>query len=697
MSTSSPSPAQVLPTGAGWGVVVGIGFVFAGMILLITFLQHRFTEAKVHDETEFNNAGHSVKPGLVAAGIVSAWTWAATLLQSTTVTFKYGVSGAYWYAAGATLQILLCAIMACRLKSCAPWCSTYLEVLRVRHGKAIHAVFLCFSFATNLLVSSMLVLGGAAVVNQLTGMNIVASLFLIPASVAVYTVTGGLRATLLADYSHTIGLFVVIIYFFFSIWTGNGKIGSLEHMVELLNKVAEKEGVDGNYHGSYLTMRSREGLIFAIINICANLSAVFCDQSYHQRSIASRPQTAARGFFLGGTAWFPVPFVFATMMGLTARALMHQDPAMAVLNDDQVSKGLVAPSAAVALRGQSGAVAVLILLFLAVTSASSAQQIAVSSVFTYDIYKLYIEPNAGPRRTVLVSHISVCAWALVMAVFGVIWNYAGIDLGWLYTMMAIIVAPAVFPIFASFTWSKTNSIGCVVAMLSGLVLGIIAWLVTAYGLYNEVSIATLGKSYPTLAGNLVSIMTGVIVTVVTSLIWPQNYDYSGTRASGAPADWQDRIPEELRAEAGLPVLERDVTSLGHDDESVAEAQSPAEVDEKAVSALQSASSVVDGGLSNINYVLAAGLNPKEIYPLLRRVQIISVGASLCLVIIAPAVAQAAGVWTPSGLGAWVWIGFVWLCWSIFAVSILPIIESWDGLAEIFRGIAGKKTAPHADL
>lgn len=655
------SPAQVLPAGAGWGVVVGIGFAFAALMLALTFLQRRFSTHAAHGAADFNTAGHAVKPGLVAAGIVSAWMWAATLLQSTTVTFRYGVSGAYWYAAGATLQILLCAIMACRLKTCAPWCSTYLEVVRVRHGRRVHAVFLCFALATNLLVSSMLVLGGAAVVNELTGMNIIASIFLIPASVAVYTVTGGLRATLIADYSHTIGLFVVIVYFFFSIWTGGGKIGSLARMSALLTRAAATHGVAGNYRGSYLTMRSRDGLVFGVINICANLATVFCDQSYHQRSIASRPTTAARGFLLGGSAWFPVPFVFATMMGLTARALMHTDRAMAVLSADQVSAGLAAPAAAVALCGQGGAAAVLVLLFLAVTSASSAQQIAVSSVFTYDIYRLYIRPDAGPRHTALVSHAAVCAWALVMAVVGLIWHYAHIDLGWLYTMMGIIVAPAVFPVFGSLAWSKTNAAACVAGMLAGLVCGLGAWIGTAAGLYGRATVATLGSSYPTLAGNLVSIALGTVVTVVWSVISPQNYDFSGTRAHGAPADWMSRIPAADTDNDADDALDKEKASI--------EVRS------------------VDGGECNINYVRAAGLDPAHIGSMLRRVQLIAVGASAVLVVIVPAVAAAAaGVWTPRGLGAWVWLGFVWLCMSIYTVSIHPLIEARSGLCEIFRNM-----------
>jgi hypothetical protein len=42
---------------------------------------------------EFTTAGRSLKSGLVASSVVSTWTWAATLLQSTTVTYRYGIIG----------------------------------------------------------------------------------------------------------------------------------------------------------------------------------------------------------------------------------------------------------------------------------------------------------------------------------------------------------------------------------------------------------------------------------------------------------------------------------------------------------------------------------------------------------------------------------------------------------------------------
>lgn len=43
--------------------------------------------------------------------------------------------------------------------------------------------------------------------------------------------------------------------------------------------------------------------------------------------------------------------------------------------------------------GESGVVLMLIILFMAVTSAGSAEMVAVSSLFTYDIYKVQFCPN----------------------------------------------------------------------------------------------------------------------------------------------------------------------------------------------------------------------------------------------------------------------------------------------------------------
>lgn len=84
---------------------------------------------------------------------------------------------------------------------------------------------------------------------------------------------------------------------------------------------------------------------------------------------------------------FAIPFSLATTLGLAAVALTG-DPSMRKLSAADVSAGLPASAAAAALLGKAGASILLVLLFLAVTSASSAEMIAVSSILTYDVYKV---------------------------------------------------------------------------------------------------------------------------------------------------------------------------------------------------------------------------------------------------------------------------------------------------------------------
>src|SRR6266508_1283583 len=124
--------------------------------------------------------------------------------------------------------------------------------------------------------------------------------------------------------------------FIFTVYATSPKIGSPSRMYELLTVAAEKAPIPGNVHGSYLTMRSKNGLIFGVINIVGNFATVFEDQAYWQRAIASRPASTVKAYLLGGLAWFAIPFTFATTLGLAAVAL-RGDPDMKVLSPADVS------------------------------------------------------------------------------------------------------------------------------------------------------------------------------------------------------------------------------------------------------------------------------------------------------------------------------------------------------------------------
>jgi Na+/proline symporter len=136
-------------------------------------------------------------------------------LQSSGVAYRYGVSGPFWYASGATVQILLFATLAIELKRRAPNAHTFLEVIKARYGVITHAVYLTFGLMTNVLVTAMLLTGGSAVASSLSGVPTAAACFLLPIGVVLYTMFGGIKATFLTDYVHTVIILVIIFVFAF--------------------------------------------------------------------------------------------------------------------------------------------------------------------------------------------------------------------------------------------------------------------------------------------------------------------------------------------------------------------------------------------------------------------------------------------------------------------------------------------------
>ncbi|KAG6596689.1 Urea-proton symporter DUR3, partial [Cucurbita argyrosperma subsp. sororia] len=549
----------VLDQGIGYSVILGFGAFFAVFTSFLVWLENRYIGSKKTSEW-FNTAGRSVKTGLIASVIVSQWTWAATILQSSNVAWEYGVSGPFWYASGATIQVLLFGIMAIEIKRKAPNAHTVCEIVRARWGTPAHIVFLVFCFMTNILVTAMLLLGGSAVVNALTGVNIFAASFLIPLGVIVYTLAGGLKATFLASYIHSVIVHVILVIFVFLVYTSSSQLGSpsvvYDHLMEVASKARmcqepiSHDGqscgpVSGNFKGSYATLLSSGGLVFGIINIVGNFGTVFVDNGYWMSAIAARPSSTHKGYLVGGLVWFAVPFSLATSLGLGALALDLP------ITTDEASRGLVPPATAIALMGRGGSVLLLVMLFMAVTSAGSSELISVSSLCTYDIYRTYVNPNASGKSILKVSRAVILVFGCFMGLLAIVLNKAGVSLGWMYLAMGVFIGSAVIPIAFMLLWSKANSNGAILGTTIGCVLGVITWISVTKIEYGEVNLDTTGRNAPMLAGNLVSILSGGIIHAISSLLSPQNYDWETTREISTVEKDNGEIPSEEYKEEKL--------------------------------------------------------------------------------------------------------------------------------------------------
>jgi urea-proton symporter len=68
----------ILSEGIGYGILFGVALVMAIMITMLARTESKWLGTKKTFEWYYT-AGRNVKSGLIAASVVSSWTWAATI------------------------------------------------------------------------------------------------------------------------------------------------------------------------------------------------------------------------------------------------------------------------------------------------------------------------------------------------------------------------------------------------------------------------------------------------------------------------------------------------------------------------------------------------------------------------------------------------------------------------------------------
>ncbi|XP_071942432.1 uncharacterized protein [Antedon mediterranea] len=527
-------------------VAIWITLAFAVFAVILakgfTWIRSYVFQDKDNLDTSFD-AGGKVNIGITAATIVSQWTWAATLLQSSSVAAKYGISGPFWYAAGATVQLLLFAALSVQLKIKAPGAKTFLQVTYARFGSRVHLVFCFMALLTNFIVTVMMMMGGTAVMmNLVPGFSLEMASLILAAMIGSYTFIGGLGATFYMSYFNTGIIFIGLLVFLSKVYVSASDpefpLGSVDSVYEYIT-CGE---VTSSSNERYFSFLSSNGLMFGIINLVGNFGTVFVDQSYWQSGVAAKPREGMWGFISGGLVWFAIPFTFAATMGFSFLALSSYSGEQ-LITDDQINEGLVAPTIARALLGYYGEVLMFIIILMAVTSTGSAECIAITSILVYDLYKLHWKPykvvedvNAceicGKNRgrhskdanqcvCVKKSECPYCVtddkirndckdavrpgykcsvhgeyrayldflgdkrdWCVVLVSLAnvpitLIFALLDLKMGWLYTFMGIPIASAVVPIILSVTWGRLTGKGMIFGAIGGMVLGVVTLLITS--------------------------------------------------------------------------------------------------------------------------------------------------------------------------------------------------------------------------
>lgn len=630
------SQEYILSQGYGYGFAVGVGALFALLMTSITYLLDKY--ANDHQDSEnFTTASRSVKKGLLSSAVVSSWTWPATLLTSGGWAYSYGVQGSFWYGVTGTLMVLIMAVLAVEIKRICPGTHTVGEIVRARFGTGGHSVYMVYLAGCNIIVSVMLLLGGSQGFNASTGMNVAAACFLLPLGVICYTVLGGIKATFLSDWIHTIIIYVIIITVVFQTYATNDLIGSPGKMYDLLVEIGNLYPSSSD-DGTYLSFQNGEFIMIVWSVLLGSFATVLGDPSYGQKAIAASPSAAMVGYFLGGLCWFIVPWALGSSAGLAALALT-KNPAFFnfpnPISADGIGRGLPVIYGCGALLGTSGAAAALCMLFMSVTSALSAELIGISSILTYDVYRAYINPSASGKSLVNVSHSVIAFWGIAMGAVCIGFDNAGVTVGWILSMLGIILAPVGTGLVMCLYHGSLNRWSIIIGYPLGTAGGIATWIGTTQRFTGSITQDNLGAAKPCLIANFTSAFLPVFFGLIVSWIWPEPCDLKNLNQ---------------KFTAGDDANEHEIAAMS--------------ANEKELKTLKKAS-WFGMGLAFAFFVILLFILPFSFY-----------GQKY--------------IFSKKFFTAWISVMIMWLLIAFSYIAIYPIYESWEQIVNVTERVLGKK-------
>ena len=677
---ASDSAVQLLNQASGYGVLVGVGGGFAlGMILVTFFLRKYLREDNTSTET-FSVANRSVGTLLSASAVYSSWSWATELLWCTTMVYNYGIQSSYYYMSGLAVQIAVMAMVGIHAKKKIPKAHTSLEIIELRYGKAAHILYMFLCLTNNLMSCSSMILGAAGAISIIAGnLHIVAATILTIFSVLCYSIYGGLKATFLTDFAHTLILLIVLCYLNTAVLTN---IGGLDTLYDALANFGGTREIPGNYANSVITGKSQGAIIFGLVLTAGNFGLSVMDSSFWQKTFSASPRATVPAYLTAATLIASNVWPLGAIIG-GAAIVLESSPNFPTyprkMTQYEVDSGFALPYALMATLGKGAVGGLLLIVYLAVTSTVSAQMVSVSSILTFDIYKKYINSNAHNKSLILVSHIGCIIFTFGAAGFSIMLHYVGVNMTWFGYFYPLISCPGVIPLILSITWDRQNWYAAFISPILGIVFGFIVWTTTAYKLEGAVNITTLGGQLPALYGALTALFLPGIASVLLSLVFPLKFDWQVLQQAHLLVD------EDVSSDNSDDVEEKDgIVNSDKGENTIEGEQGSKEEAEINVESDQASSS---NNLESQNTIAGVEqLTPKQLDFWIK----IATGASIFILLITwvlwPLPLYRDWIFSRAYFKGYVTVGLIWLYSTLLIIGIGPLISGRHTIALIAKNV-----------
>lgn len=341
------------------------------------------------------------------------------------------------------------------------------QFLEQRFDKRVKTVMAVFWLVVFVFVNltSILYLGALAI-NKMMGVDLMWGIVGLAVFAAVYSIYGGLKSVAWTDVIQVVFLVAGGLFTAYVALDLLGYGDWLQGLNDVFTKAPEKfKMILPKDHPNYSELPGIGVLIGGLW--VANLYYWGCNQYIIQRALASKSlDQAQKGLVFAGFLKLLIPFI-VVLPGIIAFLLVQEGriPDIGAADNAYPTLMSILPAG---VRGVAFAA-----LVAAVVSSLASMMNSISSIFTLDIYKSYINKNISDQGTVRVGRItSIVALIVAIIVAPVLSN---LDQAFQYIQeFTGFVSPGALAIFlAGFFYKKATSNGALAAALGTFVFSLL--------------------------------------------------------------------------------------------------------------------------------------------------------------------------------------------------------------------------------
>ena len=425
----------------------------------------------------------STKDFFLAEGSLTWWAIGASLIASNISAEQFiGMSGngfsmglaisSYEWMAAATLVIVALFFMPIYLKNKI---FTMPQFLSQRYNPTVSLIMAIFWLGLYILVNltSILYLGALAV-SGISGLDFDLCMWGLAIFSIIITI-GGMKVIGFTD----------VIQVFFLI------IGGLATSYIAINLVSDNFDTTGLFNGLKMMKQSHDdhfhmifkegsthymelpGLTVLLGGMwIVNLNYWGCNQYITQRALGADLKTARNGLLFAAFLKLLMP-VIVVLPGIAAYTLYNQG----LFQQEMTENGVIVADKAypvllnllpAGLKGLSFAA-----LTAAIVASLAGKANSISTIFTLDIFKIYIGKNKTEAQLVTIGRI-VIVISMILAIL--VSPYMGIDKagGFQFIQqMTGLLSPGIFASFImGFFWKRSNSAGALFAIVGGFIVAL---------------------------------------------------------------------------------------------------------------------------------------------------------------------------------------------------------------------------------